>query len=170
MRGNPLSRCGDSSEIVELGAGLGTVLSAECADYCTSSTGVDGRMSLRFAPIETSASSNRLHKSAGATVSSNRVTAGYFDLLKIGLVAGRMFTAEEEKTAAPSVLVSESAARRLWPGRNPIGRVVRFDVKPGSADPLSRYQSSSVIGIVRDVVVNSIEGGRERRYSIFLKR
>jgi len=105
--------------------------------------------------------------STAATVLYNRVTAGYFDLLQIGLVAGRMFTAEEEKTAAPSVLVSESAARRLWPGRNPIGRVVRFEAKQAITDPITRYQGSSVIGIVRDVVVNSVEEGRARSVFYF---
>ena len=100
--------------------------------------------------------------STRVTILYNRVTAGYFDLLKIGLVGGRTFTSQEENVAAPSVIISESAARRLWRGGSPLGRIARFEVRAASNDPIVHYQNATVVGVVQDVVVHSIEDGRER--------
>jgi len=49
-----------------------------------------------------------------------------------------------------SVILSESAARQLWPGQNPIGRGLRFGDNDGSA-----FQ---VIGVVRDVRGMELDG------------
>jgi putative ABC transport system permease protein len=45
-------------------------------------------------------------------------------------------------------LVSESAARKLWPGENPIGKLIRNDPKP---------EWAAVIGVVADVRAESLE-------------
>ena len=52
------------------------------------------------------------------------VTAGYFETLGIRIVRGRAF-AEADRTAQPAVILSESAARILFPGQDPIGHTVR---------------------------------------------
>jgi hypothetical protein len=53
------------------------------------------------------------------------VQANYFQTLGIRLLAGSGF---QLQTGQPehSVILSESAARRLWPGQNPIGRSLRL--------------------------------------------
>ncbi|HEY2378998.1 MAG TPA: ABC transporter permease [Gemmatimonadaceae bacterium] len=91
----------------------------------------------------------------------NRVSASYFDLLKIDLVGGRTFTPDEEQESSGTVIVSETAAHRLWPGASPVGRLVRLEL-PGPGDPLARTQNARVVGVVRDVVVNSLDEGRNR--------
>ena len=100
--------------------------------------------------------------STRVTVLYNRVSSSYFDLLNIGIVGGRAFASSEEKAGAAAVVVSESAARRLWPGANPLGRVIHFELQKPGEDPVSRYQNASVVGVARDVVVQSLEEGRER--------
>ena len=78
------------------------------------------------------------------------VSPGYFATMGIRLVRGRLFTAQDDRNSPGVVVVSESTARRLWPGRDPLGqRLVhdsyRADVKPGEI----RWQT--VIGVVEDV-------------------
>src|SRR5258708_12449606 len=53
------------------------------------------------------------------------VQANYFQTLGIPLFLGRGFQAASGQPEQ-SVIVSESAARQLWPGHNPIGRTLRF--------------------------------------------
>jgi putative ABC transport system permease protein len=63
-------------------------------------------------------------------VGCNPVTAQYFDLMRIPIVEGRGFTDLDDRSSRHVVVVNETLARRLWPGRSPIGRrliVPRFD-------------------------------------------
>ncbi|OJT22729.1 hypothetical protein BO221_23565 [Archangium sp. Cb G35] len=50
------------------------------------------------------------------------VTAGYFQALKIGLVRGRLLTGADRHGSAPVVVINETAARRYWPGQDPLGQ------------------------------------------------
>ncbi len=49
-------------------------------------------------------------------------SASYFNVLGLPLVAGRGFTAQEVDTSAKVAVISESGARKFWPGQNPIGK------------------------------------------------
>ncbi|MBZ5500176.1 MAG: ABC transporter permease [Acidobacteriia bacterium] len=73
------------------------------------------------------------------------VTPGYFRTLGIRLRAGREFN-ENDRGTTPVAIISESAARRLWPGvANPIGR--RLLDKP----PMT------IVGIVEDTHASGID-------------
>jgi putative ABC transport system permease protein len=72
------------------------------------------------------------------------VSPSYFRTMRIPLVRGRFFTTADRKGAPKVVLVSESAVRRLWPGENPLGRVI------GLADGWFDDRAE-VIGVVADV-------------------
>jgi putative ABC transport system permease protein len=76
------------------------------------------------------------------------VTDGYFSIMRIPLRAGRLFRDEGE--TEPVAVVSESAARRMWPGQDPIGRRIRK-----SSEPASNY--SRVVGVVGDVLSNALD-------------
>jgi predicted permease len=54
------------------------------------------------------------------------VTPDYFDLMGIGLVDGRLFTAADATDAPGVVLVNQTLAKRWFPGVNPLGRRMRF--------------------------------------------
>jgi predicted permease len=84
------------------------------------------------------------------------VSPEYFGVLDIPVVRGRVFTAAERTSNLAVAVVSETAARALWPNRDAIGDVVRLDPdrttesgRPG-APPLES-RSFTVIGVVRDV-------------------
>jgi putative ABC transport system permease protein len=79
------------------------------------------------------------------------VTPGYFKAMGIRLVRGRWFT-EADTTAAPGVVViGESMARRMWPGKDPIGqRMFEPSYRNAQSDrPKGVWQT--VIGVVEDV-------------------
>jgi predicted permease len=86
------------------------------------------------------------------------VTASYFPLLEIPIVRGRPFTDLEERSGAAVALVSEGTARAFWPGRDPVGQVIRLAVDttgPGSRLLASR-RTARVVGVVPNVALGTI--------------
>jgi predicted permease len=73
------------------------------------------------------------------------VTSGYQEAMAIPLVRGRALTREDRQGAARVVVVSESAARAIFGGANPIGQ----RVFPGRQFRLDR--SYEVVGVMRDI-------------------
>jgi putative ABC transport system permease protein len=53
------------------------------------------------------------------------ISASYLETFQIPLLAGRTFTASEERAGAPVALVSDALARQLWPNADAIGRRLR---------------------------------------------
>src|SRR5262249_426459 len=74
----------------------------------------------------------------------NYVSGDYFSLLSIPIVRGRDFTEVEERTNAPVAILTESTARRLWPGKEPIGK----NLGSGTARVLE------IVGVAKDVQVS----------------
>ena len=83
-----------------------------------------------------------------ATVSEN-----YLQTLRIPLVRGRGLTAADVADGSPVAIVSEDAARRLWGGRDPIGRRFTVNTPPLPASPLT------VVGIAGNVRNSDIDQG-----------
>jgi len=84
--------------------------------------------------------------------------ADYFRTFGIPIVRGRGFL-ESDRPGAPHVaVVSEAAARRLWPGEDPIGKRLRYGV-------LDSTQWRTVVGVVRDIRYRSL---RDATPTIFL--
>jgi predicted permease len=79
---------------------------------------------------------------AGVAVRWYDSDPGYFPTLGVEVIRGRGFTAEDRQGRPAVALVNETAARRLWPGRDPVGELLRTDYVEG---PLE------VVGVVRDV-------------------
>jgi predicted permease len=75
------------------------------------------------------------------------VTPGYLDAMGMRLRAGRDLRWEDSPDGEKVVIVNEAAARRLWPGEDPVGRIAM--VNAGEA---------RVIGVVADVRETSVEG------------
>lgn len=71
----------------------------------------------------------------------NWVEPGFFNTMGIPLLLGRTFTPGEKSV----VIVSQSVARRQWPGQNPLGQ------KLGDGDA-----KDTVIGVVGDAHINAL--------------
>ena len=70
------------------------------------------------------------------------ITPGYFDVMKIPVVAGREFTSADAAGDPPVVMVSASTARRFWPGQDVVGAHIRLS---------SEQEWRTVVGVVADV-------------------
>src|SRR6185436_13549727 len=67
---------------------------------------------------------------------------GYFTAMQLPMVRGRGFTEGDREGTAPVAIVSESLARKFWPGEDPIGRRARLNGKDWV----------TVVGICGDVI------------------
>ncbi len=67
------------------------------------------------------------------------ISPGYFDLLRMPLIAGRDFRPEDNEDAPRVMIVNESFARRFYQGRVAVGRRVQIDGKP-----------FTIVGMVKD--------------------
>ena len=56
----------------------------------------------------------------------NVVTPEYFRVMGISLLSGRWFTDADSSGNPPVAVITESSARKFFPGQNPIGKHVRF--------------------------------------------
>jgi putative ABC transport system permease protein len=73
------------------------------------------------------------------------VSAGYFRTMNIRLLRGRAFTDADGPGRPPVLIISQSVARRLWPGGDPLGKRMSLVDNPQPEDWLT------VVGIVDDV-------------------
>jgi predicted permease len=69
------------------------------------------------------------------------VTPGYFETFGIPIVRGRDFT-EADRAAQPALILSESAAKILFPGQDPIGHTVRVP---------NAKEWAEVVGVAREI-------------------
>jgi predicted permease len=69
------------------------------------------------------------------------ITAGFYDVVGLRAIEGRLHTDAELRSNAPFIVVSERIARAYWPGASPIGEVLTTHDK----------QAFSVIGVVPEV-------------------
>lgn len=84
----------------------------------------------------------RSHRGPGNVID---ITPRYFEAMGIPLLEGRAFGDQDQRASERVVILSERAAKFLFPGRNPIGGQVRHNTN-GMADPWSR-----VVGVVGNV-------------------
>ena len=61
----------------------------------------------------------------GIRLGHSRIAPGYFDTLKMRLLRGRDFTPSDTATSPPVAIVSDTMARRYWPGGNAVGGRIR---------------------------------------------
>src|SRR5262249_11452763 len=111
------------------------------------------------------------------------VEPNYFQTLGIPLLVGHTFPLQAGKADA-SVILSETAAKQLWPGQNPIGRTLRlgtdgFSHRKGQLVPDGPlYQVIGVVGDTRGATFDDsdtklvylrLPEDRLRDYSILIR-
>jgi predicted permease len=75
----------------------------------------------------------------------HRVSPDFFRTLRIPFLAGRPFTEGEVHDGASVVIVSESLAKRFWPGQDPIGKRIKI----GSL--ISKTPWMTIVGVVNEL-------------------
>lgn len=86
-----------------------------------------------------------LAQQANPTVNRKVVSPGYFDVMAIDLLRGRVPGPADGPDAPPVAVINERAAEVLWPGRDPIGQRIRL------GDLESNRPWLEVVGISRNV-------------------
>jgi predicted permease len=86
------------------------------------------------------------------------ISDGYFHAMGIPLRAGRDFTERDTKGALAVIILNETCARNLWPGEDPIGKIVKEDV------------DRTVVGMVGDVRHMALEEGSGNEFYIPIRQ
>jgi predicted permease len=86
------------------------------------------------------------------------ISDGYFHAMGIPLRAGRDFTERDTKGSLNVIILNETCARTLWPGEDPIGKIVAEDV------------DRTVVGVVGDVRHMALEEGSGNEFYIPMRQ
>jgi predicted permease len=86
------------------------------------------------------------------------ISEGYFQAMGVPLKEGRDFSARDDKGSLPVTILNESCARTLWPGHDPIGKVVSID------------GDRTVVGVVGDVHHMALEEGSGNEFYIPIRQ
>jgi putative ABC transport system permease protein len=99
------------------------------------------------------------------TADYGAVSPNYFDLLKLPLRKGRVFTDHDDDMATKVVVVNEAFVRKFLPQQDPIGQHVRDKAVRGATT------DSEIIGVVGDVLDHGLDQPPEPRlYGSILQR
>jgi len=75
------------------------------------------------------------------------ITPGYLNAMGMHLREGRDFGWQDGPDSEPVAIISQTAARSLWPGEDPVGRIALVNSK-----------DIHVVGVVPDIRESSVEG------------
>ena len=79
-------------------------------------------------------------------------SAGYFHVMGIPLVRGRLFDDRDSSQAVHAAVISERLARTRWPNGDPIGARVQFGGMDGDMTPFT------IVGVVGDIRERGYDG------------
>ena len=79
------------------------------------------------------------------SASFNIASPGYIRTMEIPVRAGREFTNQDSAGAPGVIVINEAAARRFWPGENPLGKTIRLPTEGDASVTLT------VVGVTADV-------------------
>ena len=86
------------------------------------------------------------------------ISDGYFHAMGIPLKKGRDFTERDTKGALNVIILNETCARTLWPGEDPLGKIVAEDV------------DRTVVGVVGDVHHMALEEASGNEFYIPMRQ
>jgi predicted permease len=75
------------------------------------------------------------------------VQPGYFETMRIPLIAGRTFNEMDKTASAPVAIVDQAFAKKYFPGVNPIGRHMTADL----GDDVVEHPVREIVGVVGDI-------------------
>lgn len=87
------------------------------------------------------------------------ISDGYFGAMGIPLRTGRDFTERDTTGSLPVIILNETAARNLFPGQDPLGKIVLAD-----------HPERTVVGVVADVRHLALEEGSGNEFYIPMRQ
>lgn len=77
-------------------------------------------------------------------ITHRMVTPAYFSVMRVKLLRGRAFTAEDRQGTLPVVIVNEEVEKKYFPGQDPVGQRMTFDKVPND-----KSEWLTIVGVVR---------------------
>ena len=96
------------------------------------------------------------------------VMSDYFKTMGIPIVAGRSFDTTDTTSNDRAVVVNETLANRLWPGRDPIGRRIRPNLPASVGTSDSPWHT--VIGVAKDVKEAGVDRDAGAELYLFIEQ
>jgi predicted permease len=81
-------------------------------------------------------------------IGASTVSPGYFHLLGMSLLRGRLFNDEDVETTPPIAIINQAAARAFWPNQDPLGKHFRFNP--------ARPAWTTIVGVIADARTESL--------------
>jgi len=95
------------------------------------------------------------------------VTPGYFHLLGMTLLRGRLFGESDNESAPPVVVINEAFARTYWPNENPVGQRIKLR----TAGDRASLTWNTVVGVIADARTESLaDASAPRMYMSLYQR
>jgi putative ABC transport system permease protein len=95
------------------------------------------------------------------------VTPGYFHLLGMTLLRGRLFGESDNESAPPVVVINEAFARTYWPNENPVGQRIKLR----TAGDRGSLTWNTVVGVIADARTESLaDASAPRMYMSLYQR
>jgi predicted permease len=85
---------------------------------------------------------------------------GYFETMRIPLVAGRLFDERDGVKGAPTILINRAFANKYFPGENPIGKHIRVE----EGDDVFNHSMREVVGVVGDIKRKGLTADAEPQF------
>ncbi len=102
--------------------------------------GVDGVAMTTAPPV--GGGPRMVHTAGAPPLSVNDVDASYFSVVRVPIVRGRTFRPGEQDV----VVVSESAARAMWPNADALGKILDFSKRKWTVVGVARDSGSNLLG------------------------
>lgn len=90
------------------------------------------------------------------------VLPGYFETMRIPLIAGRTFGERDTATAPPVVVINQAFAHKYFPGTNPLGQHIRSEM----GDDVVEHPMREVVGIVGDTRRRGLTTAADPQYFV----
>ncbi len=85
---------------------------------------------------------------------NSKVTPGYFQAMRIPLLAGRLLSWRDNANAPLVAVVDQAFAKHYFPKENPIGKRILFAARNGGS--LAFTQATTIVGLVGNVTHDSL--------------
>ena len=105
----------------------------------------NGRLNLPFVVVGRPLDEEPFHGLGGWTT----VSDGYFEVFRISVLRGRVFTDRDAGAMPPVVVINEAMARQFWPDSDPLGD--RIVIGRGAVEQFADEPARQIVGVVSNV-------------------
>ena len=86
------------------------------------------------------------------------VTPGYFQALGMRLLSGRLFTADDDRSRPPVMIMSADTARRFFGDGDPIGQTMTL---PATGNGVNASEVMTLVGVVANVKYSGLDAAAD---------